>query len=195
MTEEDYQHRMRESCDCQTCKDGKALARELSMSQDALAALRAELAQCRAALRIMTDAACQFDQQAIDGERLVSSETAADSGTGENIKDNPKSWIAWKREAEHTQQQLAQVTAERDAFIMGGVTEELLRKQDGYIKVGRGCALVVDGERDRLVKELAQCRAALNLCIDAWKHEGEPSAMGYEIAIDKAQQALRKGQP
>ena len=46
-----------------------------------------------------------------------------------------------------------------------------------------------------LRKQLAHVRAALKMCVDAWMYEGEPSAIGYEIAIDKAQQALGKGQP
>ncbi len=35
---------------------------------------------------------------------------------------------------------------------------------------------------------------ALKLCIEAWKHDGEPSAIGYEWAIEKAQQALATAQ-
>ena len=44
------------------------------------------------------------------------------------------------------ERQLTTVTAERDAFLHGGVTEELLRKQNGSIKVGHGCLIVLGDE-------------------------------------------------
>jgi hypothetical protein len=38
-------------------------------------------------------------------------------------------------------------TAEFAQWRAGGVTEELLRRNDGCIKVGRGCALVIAREK------------------------------------------------
>lgn len=36
----------------------------------------------------------------------------------------------------------------------------------------------------------AQLEEALKMCVAAWEHDGEPSAIGYELAIQKAQHAL-----
>ena len=49
---------------------------------------------------------------------------------------------------------LAAMTAERDAFIHGGVTEALLRKQDGCIKLGKGCCIVIEQEWDETIYRL-----------------------------------------
>lgn len=53
---------------------------------------------------------------------------------------------SWRKvledERAHAQQRLEVVTQERDVLIQGGVTEELLRRQDGYLKVGKGCVIV-----------------------------------------------------
>lgn len=38
-----------------------------------------------------------------------------------------------------------QLRAEVDAYRNGGVTEELLRRQDGLIKVGKGCEIAIEG--------------------------------------------------
>lgn len=50
-------------------------------------------------------------------------------------------------------QKLATVTAELEAFIAGGVTEELLRRQGGYLKVGKGCVLVREDDWDALLAD------------------------------------------
>jgi hypothetical protein len=57
--------------------------------------------------------------------------------------------------------QLAQVTAERDAFILGGVTEDLLRKHDGYIKIGRGCCVTLEDEWLAHQRQLAERDATI----------------------------------
>lgn len=68
-------------------------------------------------------------------ERLQLS-TIAGSDTFGTILDHDAAW----------RQQLAEVTAERDAYRHGGLTEEILRRHDGYLKVGRGCAIVLESE-------------------------------------------------
>jgi hypothetical protein len=40
--------------------------------------------------------------------------------------------------------------AELEAYRNGGVTEELLRRNDGFIKVGRGCEIAIAGTTERL---------------------------------------------
>jgi hypothetical protein len=42
-----------------------------------------------------------------------------------------------------------------------------------------------------LQARLAQVEGALRDCIAAWEHEGEPSAIGYEVAVDKAKALLQ----
>ncbi len=71
---------------------------------------------------------------------------------------------------------LETITAERDAFIQGGVTEELLRKHDGYIKVGRGCALVREDDYQTMRAELEadeQLLDAIFLAADGLPQDGE----------------------
>lgn len=68
------------------------------------------------------------------------------------VEQSKATWIcqAHQSEFDRLEQQLATVTQERDAFIKGGVTEELLRAHDGYIKVGRGCVLVREDDWQQL---------------------------------------------
>ena len=44
---------------------------------------------------------------------------------------------------------IADLRAELEAYRASGVTEELLRRHDGYIKIGRGCVVVVAEEYAR----------------------------------------------
>lgn len=46
--------------------------------------------------------------------------------------------------------ELAEATAELEKWRNGGVTEELLRKNNGAIRVGRGCVIVSAAEYDQL---------------------------------------------
>lgn len=39
--------------------------------------------------------------------------------------------------------------AELKAYREGGVTEEMLRRNDGFIKVGRGCEIAIAGTTER----------------------------------------------
>ena len=55
-------------------------------------------------------------------------------------------------------QELAEVTAERDAFIHGGVTEALLRKCAGSIKLAKGCCIVIEKEWDDMLAQLAEAQ-------------------------------------
>lgn len=41
--------------------------------------------------------------------------------------------------------EVLKLRAEVDAYRNGGVTEELLRRQDGLIKVGKGCEIAIEG--------------------------------------------------
>jgi hypothetical protein len=41
---------------------------------------------------------------------------------------------------------LAASEAELKTYREGGLTEEILRRNDGYIKIGQGCAIVVADE-------------------------------------------------
>lgn len=50
---------------------------------------------------------------------------------------------------------LARALEELQTWREGGVTEELLRRNDGCIKVGKGCALVRADEYDALVAKAA----------------------------------------
>lgn len=45
---------------------------------------------------------------------------------------------------------LASAWAELQAYRQGGVTEEILRRNDGCIKVGRGCVIVLESDWNRL---------------------------------------------
>lgn len=44
------------------------------------------------------------------------------------------------------QRQLAEALEEVRAYREGGVTEEILRRNNGYIKVGRGCVIALASE-------------------------------------------------
>lgn len=62
--------------------------------------------------------------------------------------------------------QLATMTQERDtamsvsnAFLEGGVTEELLRRHDGHIKLAKGCCIVIEEEWSNLLRQLAEREA------------------------------------
>jgi hypothetical protein len=48
---------------------------------------------------------------------------------------------------------IAELETELDAYRKGGLTEEILRRNDGYIKVGNGCAIMLDSDRAR-IKEM-----------------------------------------
>ncbi len=54
-----------------------------------------------------------------------------------------------------------QLKAELDAYRRGGLTEEILRRHDGYIKLTNGCAIVRGEEYTQLKAELAQCQQDL----------------------------------
>lgn len=65
--------------------------------------------------------------------------------------------------------------AELKMWREGGLTEEVLRRNDGYIKVGKGCAIVradeLEMERDELRRrvEVAEEMAnVLKACHDSW---------------------------
>ena len=48
---------------------------------------------------------------------------------------------------EWTTEYIKRLQEERDAYRKGGVTEEILRRNDGFIKLGNGCTVVREEER------------------------------------------------
>lgn len=74
-------------------------------------------------------------------------------------KNNFEMWQSHKETVEIQARELAALTQECEAYRSGGVTEELLRKGDGFLKVGTGCTVVRSEEWDALtarVRELEQ---------------------------------------
>ena len=58
------------------------------------------------------------------------------------------------------------------AYREGGLTEEILRRQDGYIKLGRGCCVVIDSIYQEMESEWEAMREQLQLAnIDALNNE------------------------
>jgi len=53
--------------------------------------------------------------------------------------------------------------AELEAYRTNGVTEEILRRHDGTIKLGNGCVIVRDDEWEAMRAELAQAQQALTI--------------------------------
>lgn len=60
------------------------------------------------------------------------------------------------------QAQVDKLTEELTAYRTGGVTEEILRRNDGAIKVGRGCVIVREDDHDALKQENERLKAELN---------------------------------
>lgn len=83
---------------------------------------------------------------------------------------------------------IVQLTIERDAFIHGGVTETLLCKQDGFLKVWKGCVIVREDEYCRQVEEITRLREfarAVKVGLDFEVHEGR-SLSRLEDLYDQA---------
>mgnify|MGYP001580645130 FL=1 len=55
-----------------------------------------------------------------------------------------------ERERDGARQQLTEAQRELEQWRSGGITEELLRKQDGHLKLGNGCVIVIESEFDQL---------------------------------------------
>lgn len=106
------------------------------------------------------------------------------------------------------QQDLARVTGERDKAVENmNSYQGLLDYAQATLKQERA-QLTQAQEREEMYKTQAEIyaarakhaeeseralREALKLCVEAWEHEGEPGAIGYELAIEKAQAALQSG--
>ena len=56
---------------------------------------------------------------------------------------------------------IEQQAQELKAWRTGGVTEEILRKHDGWLKVGKGCLIVREDELHELKQAIAQLQATL----------------------------------
>lgn len=56
-------------------------------------------------------------------------------------------------------------------FELGGVTEEMIRRNDGNILLGRGCTIVRDDDWDGMESEIASLKAALELMSDQLARE------------------------
>lgn len=78
-------------------------------------------------------------------------------------------------------QRIAQLEAEVAAYRNGGVTEELLRRHDGFIKVGKGCVIVREDEHAELHAENAQLEAEVK----------EVEQMNANAIMERAQYLLR----
>ena len=50
------------------------------------------------------------------------------------------------------------MTEERDAVLHGGVTEEMLRRQDGTIRLAKGCCIVIEHEWDETLRALTEAQ-------------------------------------
>ena len=48
--------------------------------------------------------------------------------------------------ADMLRQRIVAIEAELKAYRHGGITEEILRRNDGYIKVGQGCVIVRESD-------------------------------------------------
>lgn len=91
------------------------------------------------------------DAQAYSRQQLAASEQRAKEAEAK-----------WHRAATHDssideaevihelKQRLAASEAECNQWRSGGITEELLRRQDGHIKLGKGCVIVIESEFDQL---------------------------------------------
>ena len=53
---------------------------------------------------------------------------------------------------------LTEMTEERDAVLHGGVTEEMLRRQDGTIRLAKGCCIVIESEWDETLRQLTEAQ-------------------------------------
>ena len=61
-------------------------------------------------------------------------------------------------EREHAAARLTAMTEERDAVLHGGVTEEMLRRQDGTIRLAKGCCIVIESEWDETLRQLTEAQ-------------------------------------
>lgn len=62
---------------------------------------------------------------------------------------------------ERLEQENTQLKAELGAYRNGGLTEDILRRHDGCIRLAKGCTIVRDEEYTKLKAELAQASKAL----------------------------------
>lgn len=60
---------------------------------------------------------------------------------------------------------IAACRQEMDWYRNGGLTEEILRRQDGYIKVGRGCAIISEQYLAEKDAEIVALRAERDVAI------------------------------
>ena len=78
---------------------------------------------------------------------------------------------------------LTEMTEERDAVLHGGVTEEMLRRQDGTIRLAKGCCIVIESEWDETLRQLTEAQqetARLHAAVAHWQASG--IAQQQEIA-------------
>jgi len=89
----------------------------------------------------------------------------------------------WVERAKMLEQRGNDLNAELQAWRDGGVTEEILHRKDGYIKVGRGCLIV----SEHYLKEKDAEIAALKAKCDALRDQ-----LTLTLAIEAALTAERK---
>lgn len=97
--------------------------------------------------------------------------------------------------------ELNQLRAELEAYRTGGLTEEILRRKDGYIKVGVGCLLISNKTLEAwrttiesLTEQLEKSTAEINRLVTKAKPVGDLAARA-EAAIGAANRALYSGLP
>jgi hypothetical protein len=109
------------------------------------------------------------------------SDVAGKARGGEAMSDQGKPTWEWRKECESLRTRVKELESwleERDRAIAaqqheltqwrdGGITEELLRKQDGFLKLGKGCCIVIEqqwNEREGKLVQLEQQKETLTRC-------------------------------
>lgn len=75
-------------------------------------------------------------------------------GEARNLNDLLKKLCWFGYTPTHSEKSLIQdLLHELKAYREGGVTEEILRRNDGYIKVGRGCVITAESSPNKAIDE------------------------------------------
>lgn len=91
---------------------------------------------------------------------------------------------AWAVETEALKQKRDSLAQELSAYRQTGLTEEILRRHDGFIKIGNGCMVVISEEYEALTADRDARLAALDtreqranpLCQHVWRAHCEPGS-------------------
>ena len=97
--------------------------------------------------------------------------------------DNDQSF----HEIVNAQAEIERMKVELQAYREGGVTEEILRRNGGYIKVGRGCAITLESDLPhRLHERITELESFLSSIYNGGKMYG-----GCGEAYSRMQEAQR----